>query len=107
MQHPRAPALSHDPRHKRRHGPTRATHGADDAEGTNLRACAAARQVPGKDGGGAGINGAEEEADEGDEEGVAEGVELGHQPDQELGGEGAEGEEGDGELFAEEVTWVR
>lgn len=112
MQHPRAPALSHDPRHKGRHGPTRAAHGADDAQRTDLHACAAAvspaaRQVPGEDRGGAGIDRAEEDADDGDEEGVAEGVELGHQPNQELRGEGAEGEEGDGELFAEEVTWVR
>lgn len=101
MQDPRPPRLRHDARQKRRHGPARTAHGADDAEGADLHAAAAsltaaARQVAGEDGGGAGVDGAEEQADDGDEQGVAERVQLGDEPDQELRGEGAEDEEGDG-----------
>ena len=112
MQDPRPPRLRHNTRQKRRHRPTRTAHGADHAQRADLHpsfspSSSSARQVPGKHRRGAGIDGPEQEADDGDEEGVAERLQAWHEPDQELGDEGAEDQERDGDVFAEEVGGVR
>lgn len=104
MQDPRARALRDDTRQKRRDGAAGTAHGADDAEGGDL---GAAVEVAREDGHGAGVDGAEDEAEEGDEDGVAEGAQGGHAPDEELRDDGRQHEDEDGGKLAEEVRGVR
>ena len=102
MQHPRPHLLRQEPREEGRHRSPRAAerrHGGQAAHlqplGDELR----------EDGGGARVDGPEEEADDGDGDGLAD--DVGHEPDEQLEGGGAGDEADDGALLAEAVGRVR
>ena len=101
MQNPRAVGLSQHPSEKWGHGAAAATESAHRGQAAHLQA---AGHEAGENGGGAGVDGTEEETDEGDRDGVAD--EVGHAPDEDLEGRGTDGEDGDGGLFANVVRGV-
>lgn len=99
MQHPRPGRLRQQPRQKRRDGPAARAGRCDEADGGGLEV---AGEQAREDGLGAGVDGAEQEADEGDEDGV--GDEVGDVPDEEVEDEGAGGEGVDAGGFAGAVA---
>lgn len=101
MQNPRANLLRQQAREEGRQGAARAPERRHGGQAAHLQA---AGEELGEDGGGAGVDGAEEEADDGDGDGLAD--DVGHEPDEELEGRRAGDEEGDGALLAEAVRRV-
>lgn len=81
MQDESADGLGQQTRGEGGDGTAGAAEGADDAEPADLVA-AAAGQVAGEDGGGAGVDRAQEQADDGERYGLARHV--GHPPDKQL-----------------------
>ena len=102
MQDPRPDLLGQNPRHQRRHraaGTAQRRHGRQPAHLQPLRD---RRREHGR---GGGVDGPEQEADDGHGDGVADGV--GHEPDEQLEGRGAEDQGDDGALLADAVGGVR
>ncbi|KAF6229208.1 hypothetical protein HO133_007324 [Letharia lupina] len=102
MQDPRPDLLGQNPRHQRRHraaGTAQRRHGRQPAHLQPLR------DQRREHGGRGGVHGPEQEADDGHGDGVADGV--GHEPDEQLEGRGAEDQGDDGALLADAVGGVR
>lgn len=101
MQHPRAHLLREQSREKRRDRTPGAAQRAHGGQTTHLQPL---RDEFGEDGGGAGIDGTEEETDEGDGDGLAD--DVGDEPDEELERGGADDEGEDGFFLADLVGRV-
>lgn len=99
MQHPRARRLRQQARQERHDGAAARAGAGDEADAGRLDA---AGQQAREDGLGAGVDGAEQEAAQRDEDGV--GDEVGDEPDEHVEDEGAEGQREDGALLAEAVA---
>lgn len=101
MQHPRANFLSQHPSEKRGDGAATTPERAHGSQAAHLQA---AGHEARENGGGAGVDGPEEEADKADRDGVAD--EVWYPPDEDLEGGGTDGEDGDGGFFANVVRRV-
>ncbi|ODA78169.1 hypothetical protein RJ55_06774 [Drechmeria coniospora] len=96
MQHVRADGLGQQSRDERRHRSAQAAAGADGADAAQG---VAPRHAAHEDGGGAGVDGAQQQADDGHGNGVADNV--GHEPDEHLKRHGADDEPVDESLLAD------
>ena len=101
MQNPRPDPLPQQPRKKRRHRAPRTPQRRHRRQTAHLQPL---RDQFREHGRGAGIHGAEQEADDGDGDGLAD--DVGDEPDEQLEAGGADDEEGDGAFFAEAVRGV-
>ena len=102
MQHPRADLLRQQARKKRRRRPPTTPHRGHERQTGHLQL--AAHQLR-KHGHRAGVHGAQEQADDGNGDGVAD--DVGEEPDEELEAGGSDDEAEDGAFLAEPVAGVR
>ena len=101
MQHPRPHLLRQEPREERRHGAARAAQRRNRRQTTHLQPL---RDQVGKHRRSAGVDGPEQESDDGNGDGFAD--DVGHEPDEQLEAGGAEDQDEDGAFLADLVGGV-